>query len=284
MRYEFVENIEHFAPHAFAGEQGTGLFRSHSHVTDEITLILEGEGHYSSNDQNVQVAAGDLILIPPGIVHGFVCLKAWNGISIHYDSQSIPSYCQYLLQHAYRQYPNQILISRLNRTRLERVKAAIQQLEEECVWVRLNENSYSQDLIRNALEAILLSYLTNAPGPSEPAIDGEDCDERMIQDALKEIHLTYFTSLKIADLAARRFHSESVFRKKFSKRVGLSPKQYIISVRLNEAKRLLRHTDKPVEFIASEVGFTSSSRFYELFVKHVGKTPLEWRNESYHNP
>lgn len=281
MRCGFVENIEHFTPHAFAGEQGEGLFRSHTHDTDEITLILEGEGYYSSAGQNVQVTAGDLIFIPAGILHGFVCLKAWDGISVHYDSSDIPSFCQYLLQHAYRQHPNQILLSRLNRAHLERVKAAIQQLEEECVWVRMNENAFSQDLMRNALETILLSYLKNAPQPSEPVFDGEDSDERMIQDVLKEIHLTYFTSLKIADLAARRFHSESIFRKKFSKRVGVSPKQYIISVRLNEAKRLLSHTDKPVEFIASEVGFTSSSRFYELFIKHVGKTPLEWRNESF---
>ncbi|WP_284238340.1 AraC family transcriptional regulator [Paenibacillus glycanilyticus] len=279
MRYEFVDNIEHFAPHAFTGDQGTGLFRAHSHGTDEITLILEGEGYYSSNDQNVQVRAGDLLLIPPDILHGFVCLKAWEGISIHYNSQSIPSYCQHLLQQAYRQHPNQMLISRLNGTHFERVKAAMQQVEEECVSERMNENAYSQDLIRNALEAILLTYLANAPAPSEQANESEDSDELMIQDVLKEIHMTYFTSLKIADLAARRFHSESIFRKKFTKRVGVSPKQYIITVRLNEAKRLLRLTDKPVEFIASEVGFTSSSRFFALFIKHVGKTPLEWRNE-----
>ncbi|MFE0558471.1 AraC family transcriptional regulator [Paenibacillus sp. NPDC058910] len=278
MRYGFVENIEHFTPHAFAGEQGAGLFRSHTHDTDEITLIFEGEGYYSSAGQNVQVTAGDLILIPAGILHGFVCLKAWDGISVHYDSSDIPSFCQFLLQHAYRQYPNQILKSRLNKTHLDRAKAAIEQLGEEYVRVRMNE--YSHDLMCNALETMLLLYHTNATQASSPAPADEDSDERMIQDALKEIHLTYFTSLKIADMAARRFHSERIFRKKFSDRVGVSPKQYIISVRLNEAKRLLRHTDKPVEFIASEVGFTSSSRFYDLFIKHVGKTPLEWRKES----
>jgi AraC-like DNA-binding protein len=57
----------------------------------------------------------------------------------------------------------------------------------------------------------------------------------------------------------------------------MSPKQYIISLRIDEAKRLLHTSRKPVEFIASEVGFSSSSRFHDLFVKHVGMTPMEWR-------
>jgi len=45
------------------------------------------------------------------------------------------------------------------------------------------------------------------------------------------------------------FLSESIFRKKFTERVGVPPKQYIIALRLNEAKRLLRNTDKPVRFL-----------------------------------
>jgi AraC-like DNA-binding protein len=59
--------------------------------------------------------------------------------------------------------------------------------------------------------------------------------------------------------------------------LGVSPKQYIINLRLEEAKRLLQQTNKAIEYISSEVGFTSSSRFYDLFVKWVGVTPMEWR-------
>jgi len=278
MGFGFVKSIEHFAPHSFTGEQGEGLFRSHSHGADEITLILEGEGYYTSAGQNVSVVAGDLILIPGGIHHGFVCLKAWFGISAHYNSLEIPAYSQYLLQRAFKQRPNQILKSRLFGTHLHRAKAALLQLEEEGKAERLNE--FSDDLMRNALETLLLCYHSNALRASEPALTDGDRDERMVQDVLREIHRTYSTSLKIADLAARCFLSESIFRKKFTERVGVPPKQYIITLRLNEAKRLLRNTDKPVEFIASEVGFTSSSRFHDLFIKQSGKTPLEWRKNS----
>lgn len=274
----FVESIEHFAPHSYTGEQGGGLFLSHFHNADEITLVLEGEGYYTSPGQNVSVASGDLILIPAGIYHGFVCLKAWAGISLHYNFGEIPAYCQYLLRQAYKQSPNQIIKSRLCGTHLHRAKAALLQLEEEVQRGELNE--YSDDLMRNALETLLLSHHSFTLKSSESVHTDGEKDERMVQEVLQEIHRTYFTSLKIADLAARRYLSESIFRKKFTERVGVPPKQYIITLRLNEAKRLLRNTYKPVEFIATEVGFTSSSRFHESFIKYTGMTPLEWRKNS----
>ncbi|MHA7581585.1 cupin domain-containing protein [Paenibacillus vandeheii] len=67
-----IVSIERFKPHLFHMEQGEGLFKSHSHAYDELTLILDGEGYYSSPEQNVKVGAGDLIMIPPGLHHGCV--------------------------------------------------------------------------------------------------------------------------------------------------------------------------------------------------------------------
>jgi AraC family L-rhamnose operon transcriptional activator RhaR len=277
MRNGFVDSIEHFLPHVFEALQGEGLYRSHSHEFDEITLILEGEGYYTSQGQNIMVTAGDLILIPPKLFHGFVCLKAWKGISMHFSNKEIPAYCQFLLEHAYQQNPHQILLIHLDGPHLDRAILAMQQTEEE--WFRATIHEFSYDLMRNALETLLLTYHMNVSESVKQAKIQEGNDEQIIQDALKEIHRSYHTALRISDLAVRHFLSESIFRKKFTERIGVSPKQYIISLRLNEAKRLLRHTHKPIELISSEVGFTSSSRFHDLFIKHEGKTPLEWRKQ-----
>lgn len=96
----FVISMERFKPHTFQAEQGEGLFKSHSHEYDELTLILDGEGYYSSSEQNIKVAAGDLILIPPGLHHGFVCTKPWQGISVHFFHDRLPVHCQYLFHEA----------------------------------------------------------------------------------------------------------------------------------------------------------------------------------------
>jgi AraC-like DNA-binding protein len=275
MGHAFIEQIEHFAPHVFQALEGEGLYRSHSHESDELTLILDGEGSYTTQGHNILVARGDLILIPANLYHGFVCLKAWKGISVHFLKQEVPSYCQYLVNHAFQQNPDHILVSRLNGWQLDKAELALRQLEEERSRTEYSDISY--DLMRNALESLLLSYHANASESMKASRIEQGSDNQIIQDALKVIHSSYQTGLKISDLANHYFLSENIFRKKFTEMVGISPKQYIISLRLNEAKRLLQHTQKPIEWISSEVGFTSSSRFHELFVKHFGKTPLEWR-------
>lgn len=275
MGHAFIEQIEHFAPHVFQALEGEGLYRSHSHESDELTLILDGEGSYTTQGHNILVARGDLILIPANLYHGFVCLKAWKGISVHFLKQEVPSYCQYLVNHAFQQNPDHILVSRLNGWQLDKAELALRQLEEERSRSEYSDISY--DLMRNALESLLLSYHANASESMKASRIEQGSDNQIIQDALKVIHSSYQTGLKISDLAGHYFLSENIFRKKFTEMVGISPKQYIIGLRLNEAKRLLQHTQKPIEWISSEVGFTSSSRFHELFVKHFGKTPLEWR-------
>lgn len=270
----FMDCIANFHTNPSDKDNKEGIFQSHSHLSAEITLLVRGEGFYAAGEQNVEVLPGDLLLIPADLKHSYVCIKAWEGYSLHIYDQNLPPYCQYLLSHAFSQRPGPILKASLTPGAAERALAAMHQIEEECS--REENSEYSYDLLRNALETLLLAYHTGTCDQATEA-PSEHPEEQMIQDALKEIHQNYHTSLKVSDLAANHYLSESIFRKKFTDRIGMSPKQYIISLRIDEAKRLLHTSRKPVEFIASEVGFSSSSRFHDLFVKHVGMTPMEWR-------
>ncbi|MFC4698904.1 helix-turn-helix domain-containing protein [Glaciecola siphonariae] len=82
-------------------------------------------------------------------------------------------------------------------------------------------------------------------------------------------------SLKeLADLANM---SESHFSRKFKSSYGLSPYQYVLNERINEAKRLLRNTHYSLSDIADMVGFSSQAHFNSVFKKTVGITPLKYR-------
>lgn len=50
---------------------------------------------------------------------------------------------------------------------------------------------------------------------------------------------------------------------------------YVTQHRLSHARRLLLTTDCKVFDIAAEVGFGSSSRFYEAFAQWRGRTPRQ---------
>jgi AraC family transcriptional regulator, melibiose operon regulatory protein len=66
----------------------------------------------------------------------------------------------------------------------------------------------------------------------------------------------------------------------FSRIMQVSPKQFIIRMRLLRARSLLLDTKQPIANIALDCGFASSSQFYEHFAKTYGTTPNKLRAAS----
>jgi len=63
----------------------------------------------------------------------------------------------------------------------------------------------------------------------------------------------------------------------FSQEVGQTLTEYLTVKRIDEAKRLLRHTDKLLSEIAYEVGYKDSRYFSFVFKKITGSTPSDYR-------
>lgn len=71
--------------------------------------------------------------------------------------------------------------------------------------------------------------------------------------------------------------SERSFKRRFQKATGMTPIQYVHTLRLEEAKQLLESTDMSIEAIAGEVGYEDMSFFSRLFRREVGLTPGQYR-------
>jgi len=65
----------------------------------------------------------------------------------------------------------------------------------------------------------------------------------------------------------------------FKHTYGKTPSQYLLELRVEKAKALLRESKKPILDVAYESGFHSSSNFYEHFQKLVGMSPGKYRKE-----
>ncbi|GAE87823.1 transcriptional regulator [Acetivibrio straminisolvens JCM 21531] len=59
--------------------------------------------------------------------------------------------------------------------------------------------------------------------------------------------------------------------------MGISPINYLLKVRVERAKELLRDTDNRISDIALSVGFSNQQRFNDIFKKYVKLTPLQYR-------
>ena len=68
----------------------------------------------------------------------------------------------------------------------------------------------------------------------------------------------------------------------FKQYKGISPINYMIQKRLDEAKLLLSTTNLQISEIAYIVGFTSQSYFAQAFKKATNMSPLQYRKDNSH--
>ena len=79
------------------------------------------------------------------------------------------------------------------------------------------------------------------------------------------------------DIIALSGKSRAYLFKKFQNELGMGIGAYINECRIREAKSLLRYTDKSISEISNYLCFSSQSHFQNMFKKHVGITPFEYR-------
>ena len=80
-------------------------------------------------------------------------------------------------------------------------------------------------------------------------------------------------------IAEKLFVSRPYLSKKFKEESGMTLTDFILKEKTEEAKRLLRYTDKPLSSISVYLGFSSQSHFTRTFRKYVGLNPGQYREK-----
>ena len=71
--------------------------------------------------------------------------------------------------------------------------------------------------------------------------------------------------------------AERSFKRRFQQATGMSPLEYVHTLRLEEAKQMLESGEQPIEAIANEVGYEDAGFFSRLFRRKVNLTPAQYR-------
>lgn len=94
-------------------------------------------------------------------------------------------------------------------------------------------------------------------------------------------HLHY--RITIREVAEHLGLSEGYLSRLFSKEMGVSFSKYIVSLKIDKAKNLLKFSDYSISEIAYYLAFSSESHFIQVFQKNVGMTPQKFRNKNFRN-
>ena len=101
--------------------------------------------------------------------------------------------------------------------------------------------------------------------------------EALIAPAIKRIAAAYTdNSLSVAELAAECGVSEVYFRRIFFDKMGVSPKEYIIAMRMDYAKQLLASGQLSVGEVSDLCGYSEPCHFSREFTKRTGVPPCRY--------
>jgi transcriptional regulator GlxA family with amidase domain len=96
-----------------------------------------------------------------------------------------------------------------------------------------------------------------------------------LMKAINAMHAEPSRAWSLEDLAAVAGMSRARFAARFRATVGVTPGAYLSEWRLGVAQSLLRR-GKPLQVIASEVGYGSASALSRAFSAHLGLAPTDW--------
>jgi AraC-like DNA-binding protein len=101
--------------------------------------------------------------------------------------------------------------------------------------------------------------------------------KRLLQRVLDRIRADLTADLDLPTLAAESGYSRSHFVRTFRAVMECSPHQWLIMLRVEQSKALLRQNSSSLIDIALDCGFSSHAHLSNTFRQLVGVTPSEYR-------
>lgn len=124
--------------------------------------------------------------------------------------------------------------------------------------------------------ANLLNQLLSECTLSAVRYDHPEDIPQTVQSVQIYLRQNYQKRITLEALGAQFNLNPFYLQKQFKRYIGQSPAEYVIHLRLTQAKELLRSTNKPIGQIAAEVGIDNLGYFTRLFKKQEGMTPHEY--------
>lgn len=103
------------------------------------------------------------------------------------------------------------------------------------------------------------------------------CQDAEMLEAARYIELNLHTRLTVGELAAQFGLTSVGFIRRFNAAYGITPLRFIITKRIQTAKRLLCETDRPISEIAELCGYENEYYFSNSFKKYTGEAPSTYR-------
>jgi AraC-like DNA-binding protein len=216
----------------------------------ELIIMLSGQAHLFVGEHSYDLQPGDVLHMPPGVVHGS------TGIS----KEQVSFYWLHFTSTAEPLPPEQMHPETLSRTEI-----LCKQLLH-CA----NSHEYPRECADYYIRILLMELLVQRQTPNKLCTSVED----WVRDNSDR-------PIKVSDVAAHFNFNQDYLSRVFRRYHPEGLKTYMDETRCQRIKQDLASTDLALQTLAEKYGFKEYKYFLKYFRFHEGITPTEYRRAYY---
>jgi AraC-like DNA-binding protein len=250
----------------------SNIIETHKHNMYELVICLSDNGQHIIDGRHYNFKKGRIFFLPELISHRVTVKKdeitkiAFICFDLHTDiEQLIPSIRKIITNlKKHKHYAS--LNDDLNIQNLGLVKDIFREL-----------NSHTP-LKETMIGALLSQVIINLSRTLNREIEPKESNY-----SAKIAHICNFITTNptiefpLDEVAKRAGMSRALFSRNFREHTGMSLVEFILSVRISNAIKLLSTKNKSIDEISLECGFKNLGYFYRIFKRHTNSTPRKLR-------
>lgn len=270
------------------------VVQAHWHEESEFTLITRGRCRYHMNLDDEPVEAGDLLFIPPLLLHSAAPpdpAETLPADTPFMESDTFVFHLNFLggnaadicsmryltpLQNQELSVPNLI---RRSHPAYGEILAVFEELNRA---YEMTDTGYEL-AIKSLLLRLLCILIQNQPLHTSAESAGSPANIEKIRNVLSYIEDHYAEPLSIEELSSLCYFSQYHFMRFFKRHVGMTCVEYINNLRLEKALEQFEQGNTSILDVSLSVGFSNLSYFHRAFLKKYHLTPKTYLNLQHEN-
>ncbi|MEV6956633.1 AraC family transcriptional regulator [Streptomyces sp. NPDC051183] len=269
-----VRTVREFA------EAGLAARMARPHRADFLVVILFHGGPVTHviDFTEYELTAGDLLWTWPGQVHHFSDPARYDATAVAVRKGFLPR----ATIDAARVYDwDRPPVLRPDKRELAGLQRALQALRYEYLDILTLPQDVRAKVLRHSVSVLLLraAQVASRVTPSRP-----ETDRTPFVRFRAAVERDYARTRSVSEYADRLGYSRRTLARSVRAATGQTPKSFIDSRVVLEAKRLLAHSDAPVSRIGVALGFPDAANFAKYFQQRSGASPSAFRSAERRDP
>lgn len=270
MRYTFNNNISSEELYLYSG----GYDPTKPNHTYGPTIrsgymlhyVYQGKGILTSNNIDYPLATGDFFFIEPNRI-------------IKYQAHQEDPWAFYWIGFkgtVAAEYLKRCQLSSENPVFHNTSGLRIKELLGEIIEISLIQAD--NDILLNA-KLLEILYQLVAHFPKQKPVKKQSSNQ-LLSEAMQFIQNNFERETQIQEIADSLSIDRTYLHRIFQQELGMGPKEYLTTVRIRQAQKLLAESELPINIVAFSVGYENSQQFSRIFKQKTGHSPKAYRQVS----